>query len=94
MIFYLIRYCNVNFFVNLVVDVGFLVRLIIVNDRDRNFILFYDFIFNGNFGNIFIIDRFSGRIILVKFLDYEVRKYYVVGLSVCFYNIYVIYFYF
>lgn len=94
MIFYSTRYCNVNFFVILAADVGSLVRLITANDRDRNPTLLYDFTPNGNPGNTFTIDRFSGRITLAKPLDHEVRKQYAVGLSVCFYNIHATYLYF
>lgn len=94
MIFYSARYCNVNFFVILAADVGSLVRLITANDRDRNPTLLYDFTPNGNPGNTFTIDRFSGRITLAKPLDHEVRKHYAVGLSVCFYNIHATYLYF
>ncbi|XP_062598426.1 protein dachsous-like [Saccostrea cucullata] len=63
-------------------DIGSLVRLVTANDRDRNPTLLYDFTPNGNPGNTFAIDRFSGRVTLAKPLDHEIQRNYAVGLTV------------
>ncbi|VDH90723.1 protocadherin-16/23 [Mytilus galloprovincialis] len=61
--------------------VGSLVAMITANDRD-NPVLQYDFARQGNPGNTFTMDRFSGKIRLAKQLDHESRKHYALELVV------------
>ena len=55
--------------------------MITANDRD-NPVLQYDFAHQGNPGNTFTMDRFSGKIRLAKQLDHESRKHYALELVV------------
>ena len=52
------------------------------NDKDLNPVLNYDFTPDGNPGNTFTIDRYSGRITIAKPLDYEERTKYVLKVKV------------
>ncbi|XP_052077487.1 protein dachsous-like [Mytilus californianus] len=61
--------------------VGSLVAMVTANDVD-NPVLQYDFTHQGNPGDTFTMDRFSGKIRLAKKLDHESRKHYALGLVV------------
>ena len=52
------------------------------NDVDLNPSLTYDFASSGNPGDVFSIDRFSGKISLAKELDYEVKTEYILTVKV------------
>ena len=44
------------------------------NDQDLNPLLMYDFTSDGNPGDTFRIDRYSGRILVKRELDYELQR--------------------
>ena len=57
-------------------ELGTLVKQVTANDKDLNPVLRYDFTPDGNPGRAFSIDRYSGRITVVRQLDYEQRARY------------------
>ncbi|KAK3100154.1 hypothetical protein FSP39_015442 [Pinctada imbricata] len=63
-------------------DVGTQVAQVTANDVDTNPTLLYDFTPQGNPGQTFSIDRFSGRITLARPLDHEERVHFVLQLVV------------
>ena len=64
-------------------ELGTLVLQVTANDKDLNPVLRYDFARNGNPGSAFSIDRYSGRITVVKELDYEKKSRYLLQVKVC-----------
>jgi protocadherin-16/23 len=64
------------------VPVGTLITTMVANDVDTNPTLVYGFTEDGNPGNMFSIGKYSGRVTLVKPLDFELAKSYTAKIQV------------
>lgn len=62
-------------------DVGTVLTAVTANDVDTNPTLTYSFTEGNDDSSAFSIDRFSGKIILTKRLDFETKKEYKLGVT-------------